>query len=172
MKRAPLTAAVAIAFLFATRSAGAATAPAPNACVEYPDHDAYMCVAGLAGDGALYWYDALFTREFYWHPASGDQAVGEVFYCQNDATSADGHTDCKGNAPGVPARTPESSRRVLTLADGCVVSGWKVDDSNTHPPPPKSCASATGRPLRPTTASERRTLLDFWRIMQKVPGQW
>jgi hypothetical protein len=163
-----------MASLFAVIWGGAVTPPsavAANKCIQYPSHDAYMCVV-LSRYGALYWYDALYTREFYWHPKSGDQTVGEVFYCENDPTTADDHTDCKGNAPGVPPNTREYYRRIITLADGCVITGWKVHDTDTDPPAPQECVNVMGRSARPTTAAEKRSVLDFWHIMQKVPGQW
>lgn len=145
---------------------------AANECIQYPGHDAYMCVVATSTDGALYWYDALYTREFYWHPTSGDQAVGEVFYCENDPTTADDHTDCEGNAPGVPPNTPEYHRRVITLADGCVIAEWKVNDTAASPPAPQKCANVNGLSARRTTTTEKRSVLDFWRIMQEVPGEW
>jgi hypothetical protein len=174
MKRTFIAAGLLVS-LFAMAWAGTATprsALAPNKCVRYPSHDDYVCVVATSDDGALYWYDGLYTREFYWHPTLGDQTVGEVFYCQNDRTTADRHTDCKGNAPGVPPHTPEYSRRVITLADGCVITQWNVRDTVTRPPAPQQCVNVTGQPTRRTTTAEQRSVRDFWRIMQKVPGQW
>ena len=53
-----------MASLFAVIWGGAVISPsavAANKCIQYPSHDAYMCVV-LSIYGALYWYDALYTR--------------------------------------------------------------------------------------------------------------
>lgn len=149
-----------------------ASAPAPQASASYPcvrlfgGHNNWLCVYG-----GLYWTDNLFTREFYWHPYAGDQVVMEQYFCRGDQDNAYGHPICISNAPGVPASEPRWQRRVISLADGCTVYGWNVAYDDKTPPAPVHCVLPTGSE-RPLTSGERKSVLDFWTVMQHVGGYW
>lgn len=168
---APLT---IIAGIATTAAAFAPSGATPvNGCIQYTTHNAYMCIAGNSG-GTLYWTDYLFTRQFYDHPASGNLTVTESFYCGPSDHGHAGTYDnwCPKPAPGIVAGTHDYARRVISLADGCVITRWNVYDSVASPPAPQWCTSQSTGLTRPTTALEKRSALAFWHVMNLVPGEW
>lgn len=142
-------------------------AAASSSCVRLPNHNNWECVTG----GGLYWTDNLYTRQFYWHPASGDLTVLEDYFCQNDQETVAGHPTCISNAPGVPANTSRAQRRTISLADGCTIYGWNVASGATNPTPPTHCTLYNGA-HRALTSAETRSVLTFWKYMHQIGGYW
>lgn len=155
-----------LAAILASLSLSQTAQAATPTCVRYPNHVAYLCIGSNSAGGATYWTDYLYTREVYWHPAKGYLTATESYYCRNDRTPANGHIACSQNAPGVVAGSPEYARRVISLADGCIIQGWNYLDTVANPPAPKFCVG------RATTSPEKSSAQRFWHAMAIIPGPW
>jgi hypothetical protein len=158
-------------------------------CAQLPAHTSYICITTDAFKGpwsADYWADEAYMRTMMWHPADGDLAVSETYFCRPgtvnlgsghvnsvDAGSTSDEKWCIRGAPGLKVGIPEWDARIITVADGCIVWGWHVTDTQEPPPvkPTKCLGEFTGK-ITTITPLEQTSVLEFWRSMKLEPGAW
>lgn len=139
-----------------------------HAGVEFDSHLAYLCVNGINGEGTLYWTQYLYTFQYYWHPNSGSMVVTETYYKPPGYLAGKvcnaGTTVCPPLVtPFSLPLPPRSNGRIVTLADGCVVSAPTLN------PVPTFCTSTSqgGQPAEThqMTPVEQHSIDSFWKIM-------
>jgi hypothetical protein len=171
MRKLLTVAAVAIiAVLAAFVPASAAPAANPQvypACdnhfgVEYSTKIAYECLYSETGGGILYWAVNKFVATYYFNPYGTSGMVATESYFRTCAQDVALGQACPQGFPLLP----QSNGRIITLADGCLVS------APSQSTVPNTClpTSLGGQPgtARPMNATETATITAFYAIMHKT----
>lgn len=164
-----LIVAVAAAAALLFPAAGNALAAAPQtypACnghpgVQYGSMVAYECVYARKGAGTLIWNVNLYMISYYWRPSTGNMVVGETFYRTCSQIAAEG-AKCPDGLPFLP----QGNGRLITLADGCLVSA----PSQATVPTACTGTSQGGQPdeTRQLTTVEQASMAAFYKIMHEA----